>query len=84
MDNLDEFFSCEKYPLIEKLTLFESLDKDCKKIYCTTCGGLAYSIDKNMNQNLRNEISEFLINHDIDSLPIDKGWVEYLSKFSAK
>ena len=37
-------------PLIKKLASLEAADKQCKKVYCTTCGGLSSTIEKNLTR----------------------------------
>ena len=46
--------------LIQKLKKIKAKDPSCTKVYCTTCGGLSYEIEKNLNTKTVKEIIAFI------------------------
>lgn len=68
-------------PLISNLMGFKAKDTKCRRVYCTTCGGLSASIDRNINQKLIDEIQEFLSKNTIEKLYLYGDWYDYLIKF---
>ncbi|MBL7002566.1 MAG: hypothetical protein ISR69_00895 [Gammaproteobacteria bacterium] len=42
--------------IFEELHNFQAADSLCKKVYCTTCAGLAYAVKNNMTAKLRGDI----------------------------
>ncbi|QYK06381.1 hypothetical protein [Shewanella zhangzhouensis] len=71
-----------KEPLIIKLMGFKSRDINCKKVYCTTCGGLSAAIDKSIDQALIYEIMDFISNHAPEELYLYGDWYDYLTKYA--
>lgn len=68
-------------PLINKLMGFKAEDKNCKSVYCTTCGGIAASINKNITSELIGEIQDFLSKHTTEELYLYGDWYDYLIKY---
>lgn len=71
----------KKEPLIAKFMGLKAKDVNCKKVYCTTCGGLSTIIDQNINQEIVSEIQKFLSSHTTEELYLFGDWHDYLIKY---
>lgn len=65
--------------LLTKFRQFESLHKPCKKVFCTTCGGLAHAVEENMSNELDSEIKESLSKLSLSDFESVGEWSEFLS-----
>ncbi len=64
--------------LLDKLNSFHASDKSCKKVYCTTCGGLAHAIRSGITPQINEEISTALSNLTISEFLNLEEWCGYL------
>lgn len=68
---------------LDKLARRRALISDCDKLYCTTCGGLAYYADKNMDRLTRARLEVITQDADFDDFSKFGYWQEYVrQKFS--
>lgn len=70
--------------LIQKLKQFKAKDPSCTKVYCTTCGGLSYEIEKNLTPTLISKICEFVASKTNKEIYQLLEWGEFLSKIHKK
>jgi hypothetical protein len=66
------------------LTKYQAIDPNCKKVYCSTCGGFAFSVSKKMPKTQKLEIISFIKNLNFDELTIDFEWIELFKTFENK
>ena len=64
--------------LLDTLNSFEPMSKNCKLVYCTTCGGKAYALRANMTPQLSKEINYALQNLSLMEFLELGAWCEYL------
>ena len=67
--------------LLRKLNAFSASDVNCRKVYCTTCGGLVSTVNSNMTPELRNQIIEYKSVATPNELCQMSEWGEYIGKF---
>ncbi len=61
------------------LNNFQASNNSCKKTYCSTCGGIAYTIDSTITPQTNDEIKSILSELNIDDFRSLDEWCEYLS-----
>lgn len=66
--------------LLAELRGFQPSHSSCEKVYCTTCGGIAYAVTSNMTAKLRNEINYSLTEMSVSDFISMGDWGEFLEK----
>ncbi len=64
--------------LLGILNNFNASDNSCKKVYCTTCGGLAHAIKSNITPEINNEIKAILVGLSVNEFASLGDWCDYL------
>ena len=68
--------------MIHKLSQFDAEDPSCKKVYCSTCGGLVSAIKKNMTPVLKEEIDTLLVEYPDIDYQVSGEWREFFQDIS--
>ena len=66
--------------LLNKLSKFKSAHTACRKVYCSTCGGLASAVKKNMSDELSTEIKTDLLKMSLEEFINLRSWSEFFSR----
>ena len=65
---------------LDELSQRRVSDFDCGKLYCTTCGGTAYYIDKAMDRRTRARLTKIANNAELDDFSKFGFWCEYVRR----
>ncbi len=68
--------------LIERLSKYQALAKRCESVYCSTCGGLAFAVKRNMTAELENDIEEALLEMSVSDFKSTGDWGEFLQEIN--
>ena len=67
--------------LLEEFSKLQSVDSSCKKVYCTTCGGLAYAVKRNITDKLRSDINIALSEMTVSDFMSIGEWGRVFSRY---
>lgn len=64
--------------LLEKLNKYHAAEPSCNSVFCSTCGGIAYSVRNDMNASLKEEIKLVLAEISISEFKSLREWGEFM------
>lgn len=67
--------------LLATFRKFEASHRPCKKVFCTTCGGLAHALENNMTDELDNKIRSTLSETSLENFISLGEWSEFLYRY---